>query len=165
MKKIILNIFIVVFFIITFLITYCLLSYNKYNITEFKNETLLIADKGLDEYEKGSLLIVEKVKDYSKGDKVFYYDTYESKVNVKIKKVEKVEIINEKEKTIVLEGDISISSDYVFGTTKSTKDYKFIGTIFSILTSKWGYLIIIIFPVLIAFIYEIYEIIKEIRRK
>lgn len=165
MKKIITNILIFLFFTLTFIITYCLLSYNKYNITEFKNSTLLIANKELEDYDKGSLLVVEKNPKLAIGDKVFYYDTYSPKVKVKIGTINKIEKINEKENTIVLDDEVSISSEYVFGNTKYTEVYPTIGSIFSILTSKWGYLIIIIFPMLLAFIYEIYEIIKEIKRK
>lgn len=165
MKKIILNILIFIFFTLTFIITYCLLSYNKYNITEFKNSTLLIVDEKLKDYDKGSLLIVEKNQKLAVGDNVFYYDTYSPKVEVKIGKINKIEKINKDEETIILEDDISISSEYVFGNTKHTKIYPLLGTILSILSSKWGYLIIIIFPMLLAFIYEIYEIIREIRKK
>lgn len=165
MKKIILNIIIFLFFTLTFLITYCLLSYNKYNIPEFKNSILIIANKELEDYQKGTLLVVEKNPKLAIGDKVFYYDTYSPKVKVKIGTVNKIEKINEQENTIVLDDDVSISSEYVFGNTKYTETYQTLGAILSILTSKWGYLIIIIFPMLLAFIYEIYEIVKEIRRK
>lgn len=165
MKKIVVNFFICLYFIITILITYCLLSYNKYNIPEFDNHLMLILDEKMEKFDKGDLLIIDKSKNFDTGDDVFYYDTYSTPVEVKLGKISKTEIVNDKESSIVIDDDIVLSSDNILGKKSTVKSYHLIGTILSILTSRWGYLFIIVLPMLLAFIYEIYEIVKEIKKK
>ena len=64
----------------------------------------------------------------------------------------------------LLQPYLTINADSILGTTKNTTSYSILGSIYSIVTSKWGYLIIIIMPMLAAFICEIYQIIKEVKR-
>lgn len=149
MKKIVLNIFIGVYLIITVLITYVLLSYNKYNIAEFNN-SYLFADKS-------NLMIVNKDDNIKNGDDIYYYGN-----NGKIK-MGKVNSISDNIYT--LDNEYALDKDSVLGNKNEAKSYAILGSIYSILTSKWGYLFIIIFPMLIAFVYEIYEIVKEIKKK
>ena len=110
-------------------------------------------------------MVVKKSNDYNKGDYVFYYDTYAAKVTVKYAKIENVKTINDDEKEIQLENDLILSSENILGKKQNTTTYKTLGAVFNALTSKWGYLFIIIFPMLIAFVYEIYAIFKEIKKK
>lgn len=149
MKKIVFNIFIGVYLITTILITYVLLSYNKYNIAEFNN-SYLFADKS-------NLMIVNKDDNIKNGDDIYYYGN-----NGKIK-IGKVNSISDGVYT--LDNEYALDNDSVLGNKNKAKSYAILGSIYSILTSKWGYLFIIIFPMLIAFVYEIYEIVKEIKKK
>lgn len=149
MKKIVFNIFIGVYLITTILITYVLLSYNKYNIAEFNN-SYLFADKS-------NLMIVNKDDNIKNGDDIYYYGN-----NGKIK-IGKVNSISDDVYT--LDNEYALDKYSVLGNKNKAKSYAILGSIYSILTSKWGYLFIIIFPMLIAFVYEIYEIVKEIKKK
>lgn len=149
MKKIVFNIFIGVYLITTILITYVLLSYNKYNIAEFNN-SYLFADKS-------NLMIVNKDDNIKNGDDIYYYGN-----NGKIK-MGKVNSISDGVYT--LDNEYALDNDSVLGNKNKAKSYAILGSIYSILTSKWGYLFIIVFPMLIAFVYEIYEIVKEIKKK
>lgn len=149
MKKIVFNIFIGIYLITTILITYVLLSYNKYNIAEFNN-SYLFADKS-------NLMIVNKDDNIKNGDDIYYYGN-----NGKIK-MGKVNSISDGVYT--LDNEYALDKDSVLGNKNKAKSYAILGSIYSILTSKWGYLFIIIFPMLIAFVYEIYEIVKEIKKK
>ena len=149
MKKIVFNIFIGVYLITTILITYVLLSYNKYNIAEFNN-SYLFADKS-------NLMIVNKDDNIKNGDDIYYYGN-----NGKIK-IGKVNSISDDVYT--LDNEYALDKDSVLGNKNKAKSYAILGSIYSILTSKWGYMFIIIFPMLIAFVYEIYEIVKEIKKK
>ena len=65
---------------------------------------------------------------------------------------------------ILLDTDTTITKENVIGSVDNITSYGFIGCIYSFLVSKWGYLFIIIFPMLLAFIYEIRAIIKEVRK-
>mgnify|MGYP006868096228 CR=1 FL=1 len=60
MKKVARTILICIYFIITILITYCLLSYNKYNVSEFKDKYLLVLKENNKYYHKSDLLIIKK---------------------------------------------------------------------------------------------------------
>ena len=164
MKKVVLNIFIFLYFILAVLTTYCLLSYNKFGTVELKDKYLLSSNKYLTDFDSSSLLVVTKDSSYEVGEDVFYYDVNGSVVTVKMDKIKNIEKVNDEESTIVLANDLTLSSENVLGKKSKTTTYAFIGAIFSLLTSRWGYLFIIIFPMLIAFIYEIYAIIKEIRK-
>lgn len=165
MKKVVINILIILYFLVTIVVTYSLLSYNKYNIVETSNRFILTINEENDDFKKSDLLIVEKNDDILKDDYVFYYDMYAHQVTVKYAKVVSVEEINKEEKEVQLENDLVLSSENVLGTKENTTSYKLLGAIFNALTSKWGYLFIIIFPMLIAFIYELYAIVKEVKRK
>ena len=79
-------------------------------------------------------------------------------------KVVNVEKIDKSVTTYTLDNDKALNDDSIIGSVKNTKKYSTLGSIYSTLTSKWGYLIIIILPMLTAFIYEVYEIIKEIKK-
>ena len=147
MKKIVFNIFIGVYLITTILITYVLLSYNKYNIAEFNN-SYLFADKS-------NLMIVNKDDNIKNGD-----DYYGNNGKIKIGKVNSIS-----DDVYTLDNEYALDKDSVLGNKNKAKSYAILGSIYSILTSKWGYLFIIIFPMLIAFVYEIYEIVKEIKKK
>lgn len=165
MKKIVINILIILYFISAVIITYALLSYNKYNIFETNSKYILTLKENNDDFKKSDLLIINKTEDLKQNDYVFYYDTYASKITVKYAKIKNVETINKEEKEVQLDNDLVISSENVLGKKQDTNSYAGVGTIYNILTSKWGYLFIIIFPMLIAFIYEIYQIFKEIKKK
>lgn len=164
MKKVVRNILIGLYIIITIVVTYCLLSYNNYNVSEFKDKTLLIIEDEDNNYHKSDLLVVKKGQKYRKGDTVIYYDLSNSPIEVKINKITNVTPVGNGVYTYTLDNDKNYNDDAFIGTTKTTTVYSTLGTIYSLLTSKWGYLIIIIFPMLVAFIYEIYQIIREIKK-
>lgn len=149
MKKIVFNIFIGVYLITTILITYVLLSYNKYNIAEFNN-SYLFADKS-------NLVVVYKNSSINNDDNIYYYG---NNGKVKIGKV-----VNISDGIYTLDNEYTLDKDNILGSKDNSKSYCILGSIYNVLTSKWGYLFIIIFPMLIAFVYEIYEIVKEIKKK
>ena len=165
MKKIVVNIFICLYFVITILITYCLLSYNKYNIPEFDKQLMVILNEKMDGFDKGDLLIIDKDKDFDVLEDVFYYDTYNSPIKVKLGKISKIEEVNDKESSVVIDDSITLSSDNIIGKKSNSTSYPFVGMVLSVLTSRWGYLFIIVLPMLVAFIYEIYAIVKEVKKK
>ena len=124
MKKVVINILIILYFLVAVIVTYLLLSYNKYNIVETDNKYVLTLKEKNPDFKESDLLVVKKSNDYNKGDYVFcFFPKIFSLDNIK-----------------------SFSNCISF-------------------SSKWGYLFIIIFPMLIAFVYEIYAIFKEIKKK
>lgn len=165
MKKVVINVLIILYFLVTIIVTYALLSYNKYNIVETNDKYVLTLEEENKDFKKSDLLVIKKSNDYKNGDFVFYYDTYATKIAVKYAKIGNIKEINSEEKEITLEDDLVLSSENILGKKQNTTSYKALGVIFNTLTSKWGYLFIIIFPMLIAFVYELYAIFKEIKKK
>lgn len=165
MKKIIRNTVIVLYAIIAITVTICLLSYNKYRITEFGDYSLIIIDNDelSPEFKKGDLVIVDGSKKPKVGDKIFFYNTHKKDISVSIAEIIEEEVFIEEETTYILEGEKVMSREYIIGKTDGVIKIGLLGTILGILESKWGFLILIVFPLLFAFLYEIAEIITELR--
>lgn len=148
-------------------LTVFLLNQNKYNITEINgNSFIIIRDDELKpDYKKGDLVVVRKNgnNEIIIGDKLFFYDTYKEVISVNLGTVVDKKTISKDEATFVMNGDYPISSEYVIGKAKTSKVYSNIGAILAILESRFGFLFLIIFPILMFFIYEVYMLIKELK--
>lgn len=157
MKKGITSILFGIYLVIAVLVTILLLSYNEFKVTQFGNYTLvLITDNGLaPEYNKGDLVIVNKEDPILTGRKAFFYDAYDEKIEIRLGVIEAAEKITESETTYTLEGERKISGQYVLGPANTTEVIPKMGTVLSILQSKWGFLFVIVFPALILFINQI----------
>lgn len=163
--KIIKNILIVIYVIIAIFSTICLISVNKHNVTELGEYTLIYVDKytNSDTFAKGDLAIVSSDYKVKEGDEIFLYSTYEKNVRPAVAKIVAAEEINEKETTYTLDNEKQLSSQFVIGKVEDAKRIPYVGTAMRIIQSKWGFLFLIVLPVLIAFIYEIYTIILEVK--
>ena len=145
-----------------------LLNRNDYGVSKFMGKTLLLVDETLvDEYKKDTLLFIGKVDNdkINVEDKVFFYDTYSTDHKIKYLEVTKKEKVNDQETTFTMKDNSVISSQYVLGTKESTHSFSFFGKILSVFQSKWGFLFLVVFPLFIAFLYEIYAIYREFKRK
>ena len=165
MKKILFSIIEIIYLVISILMTSYLLNYNDYNIAEYGKTTYVTLDKQLGEYKEGSLLKITKdIGNIKAGDGIFYYDTFNTSMKVSYTKVTSVNKVNDNEYTYTMENGSMISSSYVIGGTAQTKSYG-IGKIVDFLASRWGYLLIIVLPILIVFIYELYALVRELLPK
>lgn len=157
MKKVF-KILIVIYAIVAIFTTISLFTYNKYNISEIGNKRIIKLNKDIDKYNKGNLLIVSKKEEYSAGDNVFYCKLENEKCSINYGKV-----------TTVMGGNPQISGEEIskkllIGTDENIKVIPVLGTIMGILESRWIYLFFIVLPILIAFIYELYTITKEVKK-
>lgn len=164
MKKICFGFFITLYIIISLIVTTCLLHYNDYNITVINGKSLISLKSDYDDLKKGSLVVV-KDNDISVGDKVFYYEANSSDVGVNLRSVKNINKINASESTYTLDNDKVITKDFIIGTKNNAKVYPVIGGILLLLESKWGFLGIVILPVAVCFIFEIYTLVKEFKPK
>ena len=166
--KVLLGILGLAYAAVAIFLTACLLKYNDYKITEFGDTSLIIVDNNElnPEFDKGSLVIASKAdsKNIEIGDKILFYNTYNNQVSLSLGQVELIEKISEKETTYTINGHVNISSEYLVGSVKDAKVYKNLGTVLGLLESRVGFLIIIIFPISLAFLYEIYVLILEVKR-
>lgn len=171
MKKVfkILGILLIVCYMgVALFLTVCLLNYNDYNITELGNKSLvIIRDDELEpDFKKSDLVVVTKNQnnEIKRGDMVFFYNTYQNQISVNFGKVQKTQYVNEEETTYFMDGDLGISSEYMLGKAETAKVYSGLGNLLSVLESKWGFLFVIILPILVLFIYQIYAVIIEMKR-
>lgn len=157
MKNVIKNILFSIYLVIAIVITLLLLGYNDFKVSQFGNYTLLlIEDSSLQpEFNKGDLVIVDKDDEMLTGEKAFFYDAYNQRVEIKLGTIEDVESETTGEPIYILEGDRKLSEEYVIGSANTAQIIPHLGTVLSILESKWGFLFLIVFPALILVINQI----------
>ncbi len=162
MKKFIENVVIIFLVIVVLFMSILLLSYNEYHVSQFGNKSLLIVNNDLLDYKKGSLLIVKKVptKEIKADDYIFYCDMTNSEVMAVVANVRDIKPFNDGYKVILTNG-IIVDSKYVIGTTKETKEIKYIGSVLRVLESKVGNFFLIVLPAGLLFIYELVSLILE----
>ncbi len=166
--KTIFSILIIPYVVVALFTTVCLMNYNKYGITEFENRSLIIVENNSLEptFKKGNLLIVKKndnLESIKPGDSIFFYNNYNDEVSVSLSNVLKRTKVNNKEYTYTIDGNYDVSSTFYIGSVNDTIVYPFLGTLLDVFTSKIGYLLIFVLPILCFFLYEIYAVIKEIK--
>lgn len=166
--KVLSYVFFVPYLFVVVFLTVCLLNYNDYNITEIGDKSfIIIRDDELEpKYKENDLVIVNrnKLDEVKRGDEIFFYDNYRNQVVVNVGKVIDVEKVTDTESTFVVEGNHSISSEFFIGKAATSNVYGDLGGILAILESRWGYLFIVVFPILLIFIYEIYAFIMEVKK-
>lgn len=158
----------VVIIIYVICITACLLSTNKFGFTQFGDTTLLTISDHMEQFlpesKEHDLIIVKGgSEDISVGDKIYYYATADNKYIVKTAHVK--EIVSQDGLTALYKLDDSQSS--TIATTrvigKYSAIYHNIGGILDVLESKIGFLLLVILPILLIFMYQIYALIIVIK--
>ena len=165
MKKLLGNIIVIFYVVVAIFTTICLLNFNEYKVSEFGDKTLVIIDKDEEgiNYKKGDLVIVGKegYTEANAGDTLFFYDNN----GIKIAEIQKKNDFGEAGVTFTIDGNFQVVKEDVIGTSNNVKTISKVGTVLSILQSKWGFLFLIVFPSLLAFLHEIYEFILEMTNK
>lgn len=168
MKNKILSVLLAIWIVIAIFTTVCLLSFNKYRVSEFGKYSLFTVDSDIlePEFSEGSLLITKKTnhKHIKPGDNIFYYDSESSEAVVNVGTVVHKEEVTSTEATLTMQNDNKISMSYVLGKESTATSIPVLGTILSILESKWGYMFLIIFPTILIVVYEIYAIVNEVKK-
>ncbi|MBR0426994.1 MAG: hypothetical protein IJK18_02170 [Clostridia bacterium] len=165
MKKTIGNLIIIIYAVVAIFTTICLLTFNEYKVSEFGDKTLVIINKDEEgtKYKKGDLVIVGKegYEKADKGDTIFFYDND----GIKIAEVEQKNDFGDAGITFTIEGNYQVVKSDMIGASNNEKVISKVGSILSVLESKWGFLFLIVFPSLLAFLHEIYEFILELTNK
>lgn len=156
--------FITLLVVVDVFVTVYLLNYNEYNVAQFGQYSILIMDDKLSDFDKGDLLIVKKNKneDIKVGDFIFFYDTKSEDNIINYGKVNSTYKVNDKETTFTMSDNYPLSSEYVIGKSETSKVYSEIGLLLSVVASRWGFLFLIIFPIAVLFIIQIYLFIIEL---
>lgn len=166
MKKFISNVLVFIVLVLIIIMSILLLSYNEFKVTEIGNKTLLILDEDMKDYKDNSLLVVKKNSsdEYKSGDYVFYYDTTGSTTKTVLAPVIDLYDTVNGEKSYIVGEDFVVNETYIIGKTDNTKEYKKIGGVLGVIESKWGNLFLVVVPAFLLFVYEMYNLVYEIKK-
>lgn len=153
----------VVIIIYVILVTMFVLCKNKYGYTQFGDYSFanidLIAEKNVKDTKKSDLLVVKNSNDIHKGDLIYYYavlnDNYivRSAVVTDVKEDDYSALY-----TVSLSNTtINVASSRVLG--KYSTVYNNLGSVLSVLESRVGFLLLVLLPIMVVFIYQVYEFI------
>lgn len=148
------------------LLTSFLLCKNKFGYTQFGdytfNNVTLFDERNNNNVKQGDLLIVKNSNDIKEGDVIYYYTVYNDTYIIRSNPVTSIK--NDDYSylyTVDDSGPLSIVGTKVLGKHATT--YPHLGTILSVLESRMGFLFGVLLPILVVFIYQVYEFIMIIR--
>ena len=164
MKKIVFNVIIVVYLLMVIFVTATLLAFNDHRITEFGNYSFVTLNEKFDSYNKSDLLIISNENNDSieVSDNIIYYKKVNSKDKIELSSVKKINKTSSEVTYFTDSGDFVLEDD-VIGTDNDVKAIPLIGSALGVIQSRWGYLFIVVLPISLGFIYELYAIVKEIK--
>ena len=129
-----------------------LLTFNKFSNSVISSHTIIGLTKEFSTYKKGDLLIIKNTSNIKTNDRIIFYDTNDRKNFINEENVVRVIKTNEKETTYEIRDNEYLSGEYVIGTTNNIKRLPLIGYLYILTTSKIGYLLFVIIPIVIYFI-------------
>lgn len=135
------------------LVTLLLFTFNKFSDSMIGKKTIADAEYNISTFKKGDLLIVSNNSEIKVQDEILFYDTTNGKNFLNCEKVIRIIDTNDSETTYVIRDNEFISSDYVIGTKDHTVRIALLGYLYSFFTSRIGYLIFIIIPIIVYFIF------------
>lgn len=153
----------VIIIIYVVLVTMFVLCKNKYGYTQFGDYSFsnidLIAEKNVKDTKKGDLLVVKNSNDIHKGDLIYYYAVLNDNYIVRSAVVSDVKEDDYSALyTVSLSNTtINVASSRVLG--KYSIVYNNLGSILSVLESRVGFLLLVLLPIMVVFIYQVYEFI------
>ncbi len=155
----ILELILIIYFIV---ITTFLLFRNKYGYTEIGDTTFvplkIDTAENIKDGKNGNLLVVKKTYNIKDGDLIYYYVVENERYIIKSDYVKSsFKGDNNILYTLDDERGSTVISTRVLG--KYANQYPNYGTIFSVLTSKFGFLIFVLLPIMCLFIYQLYSLI------
>ncbi len=157
---------ITIIIVIDVILTIYLLNYNQYNVAVFGNKSFLVMNKKIEGFKEGDLLIVKKNEnsEFKAGDHVFFYDTISKETIVNYGKINAVNDNKDKPNSFIMSNNYLLSDENIIGKGETSKVYSGWGSILGFITSRWIFLIFIILPILVLFIYEAYLLVIEIKK-
>ena len=159
MKKIIMRTMICIYIVVAVFTTASLLSYNEQNISEFRGKVFLKLKEDIKGYKKGSLLVVRERDNYVANDNVFYCELKKEKCIVSYGTVD---TMMGEQPTI---NNQSISKKLIIGKDENVRVIPVLGGIMNVLESRIGFLCVVVLPLLIGFLYELFMLTKETKKK
>lgn len=145
-----------------------LLCKNKYGFTEIGNMSFFTINENLAEYlpetkDNDLLLVKSSEEDIKVGDKIYYYATANKEYIIRSNYVREIVASEDGMSLYKLddEDETTIAATRVIG--KYSTIYHDIGGVLDVLQSRIGFLLLVILPILIIFMYQIYALIIVIK--
>ena len=149
-----------------FLITLFIVKRNSYGYTEIFDYQFSIVEKSnsknLKNSKVGDLVVVRKDSSVKVGDKIYYYGVQSHQYVVMEGVVSSIEG-DKNNRLYALEGDIktTIVSKRILGK-KATFIHHF-GGVLKVLESHMGFLFLVLLPIMIIFIYQIFQLFVQVK--
>lgn len=144
-------------------ITSCILCRNKFGYTQFGDMTFVTVSESNEKFfmnnKAGDLLIIKNQQmNLDVNDLIYYYVTVDEKYIVRTGVVDS-KTQDDYAALYILRDDegSSVASNRVIG--KYVKTYSGKGAILDVLESRVGFLFLVLLPILIVFIYQIYQLV------
>lgn len=158
----------VIIIIYVICMTAFLLCKNKYGFTQIGDMTYITINEHLQSYlpetkENDLLMVKQNNKDINVGDKIYYYAVENNEYVIKTAHVKEI-VISEDDMALYQlddEAKTTIATTRVIG--KYSAIYHNIGGVLDVLQSRIGFLLLVILPILLIFMYQIYALIIVIK--
>lgn len=152
--------FVVIIYVI--LMTSILLSKNKFGYTQFGKTTIvsvdMLGERNIKGAKEGDLLLVKSTNNIKKDDLIYYVAVYDENYVVRTDVVTDVTSDDFSSiYTIDRDGLSTLTNSRVLG--KDAKIYHKLGSVLSTIESRIGFLFLVLLPILVIFIYQVYEFI------
>ncbi len=150
------------------ILTTFLLVRNEYGYTKFGYKTIVTINRDNEHYlksfNKGDLIVLEDARydDVTIGSKIYYYDVLNKAYIIKEAEVIAKEGGDAGAIYTISDGDRQISNTLVAGLSNG-EVYNNLGSVLDFLESTVGFLIFVILPIMIIFIYQIYHLVLVIK--
>ena len=152
-------------------ITSCILFKNRYGFTQFGDYTFIPVvndnEKYIKDVKKGDLLIAKKVDKVSLSESIYFYTSENRNYIVREGKVTRVPMgdgdtlyditVEMLDKSV----DTTVSGSKIVG--KKSTLLPLLGSILTFLESRTGFLLCVLLPIVLVFLYQIYEFISVVR--
>ena len=149
-------------------ITACILFRNGYGYTQFGPMTVVtVNDVNVNDFENisnGSLLLIKDSNSFKVDDEVFYYDIRDQKyivVSDRIVNIEDgkyiVDGVNENNEVV----QVKLNNKKIIG--KNYVKIGILGYLVDLLESRIGFLLLVILPIFIVFLYELIQFVIAFR--
>lgn len=146
-----------------------LLCKNDYGFTQIGDMTFITINEHLqenlpDEAQKGDLLLVkEGTGNINVGDKIYYYATENNEYVIRSAYVREIVTSDDDMALYQLDDEVgtTIATTRVLG--KYSAIYHTIGGVLDVLQSRIGFLLLVILPILLIFMYQIYALIIVVK--
>lgn len=150
---------IVIYVLFVLLITVLLFTFNKFSNSVVGNKIITGINYNVDIYKTGDLLIGSKNMSITKGDRILFYDIKNGKNHLSVAAV--LDIKKTSDTTYVIRDNEFLSSEYVIGNTSLVKRIPLIGFLYLFFTSRIGYLLFVVVPIILYFVSVLRKYRKE----